>query len=69
MSTTRTREVWDETRQLLVMLFEASPDLGVVVDSIAADGDRVWVRVTMPGTQHGPFMGRLRAARPLRPRP
>lgn len=23
---------------------------------MAADGDRVWVRVTMRGTQHGPFM-------------
>jgi predicted ester cyclase len=45
------------TRQLFLMLFEAFPDVRVSVDSIGAEGDRVWVRITMQGTQHGPFMG------------
>lgn len=45
------------TRQLFVMLFEAFPDVRVSVDSLGAEGDRVWVRITMQGTQHGPFMG------------
>jgi steroid delta-isomerase-like uncharacterized protein len=45
------------TRQLFVMLFEAFPDVRVSIDSIGAEGDRVWVRITMQGTHHGPFMG------------
>jgi steroid delta-isomerase-like uncharacterized protein len=44
-------------KQLFSMLFGAFPDLRVSVDSIGADGDRVWVRTTMRGTQQGPFMG------------
>ena len=44
-------------KQLFSMLFEAFPDLRVSVDSIGADGDRVWARTTMRGTQQGPFMG------------
>jgi steroid delta-isomerase-like uncharacterized protein len=44
-------------KQLFSMLFQAFPDLRVSVDSIGAEGDRVWVRTTMRGTQHGPFMG------------
>jgi predicted ester cyclase len=38
-------------------LLEAFPDLRMSVDSIGAEGDRVWVRTTMQGTQQGPFMG------------
>ena len=45
------------TKQLFVMLFEAFPDVRVSIDSIGAEGDRVWVRITMRGTQQGPFMG------------
>jgi steroid delta-isomerase-like uncharacterized protein len=45
------------TRQLFLMLFEAFPDVRVSIDSIGAEGDRVWVRITMRGTQQGPFMG------------
>jgi steroid delta-isomerase-like uncharacterized protein len=43
-------------KQLFSMLFQAFPDLRVTVDSIGAEGDRVWVRTTMHGTQQGPFM-------------
>lgn len=45
------------TRQLFLTLFEAFPDVRVSIDSIGAEGDRVWVRITMRGTQQGPFMG------------
>ena len=45
------------TRQLFLTLFEAFPDVRVLIDSIGAEGDRVWVRITMRGTQQGPFMG------------
>ena len=44
-------------KQLFLMLFEAFPDLRVAVDSLGAEGDRVWARITMLGTQQGPFMG------------
>ena len=45
------------TKQLFLTLFEAFPDVRVSVDSIGGEGDRVWVRITMRGTQQGPFMG------------
>ena len=44
-------------KQMFSTLLEAFPDLGMSVDSIGAEGDRVWVRITMRGTQQGPFMG------------
>jgi predicted ester cyclase len=44
-------------KQLFSTLLEAFPDLRFSVDSIGADGDRVWARTTMRGTQQAPFMG------------
>ena len=44
-------------KQMFSTLFEAFPDLRFSVDSIGADGDRVWARTTMRGTQQGQFMG------------
>ena len=44
-------------KQMFSMLFEAFPDLRFSVESIGAEGDRVWIRTTMRGTQQGPFMG------------
>jgi predicted ester cyclase len=44
-------------KQMFSTLLEAFPDLRMSVDSIGAEGDRVWVRTTMRGTQQGPFMG------------
>ena len=44
-------------KQMFSTLLEAFPDLRMSVDSIGAEGDRVWVRTTMQGTQQGPFMG------------
>ena len=43
-------------KQMFSTLLEAFPDLRMSVDSIGAEGDRVWVRTTMRGTQQGPFM-------------
>jgi len=40
------------------MLFVAFPDVQVSIDSMCGEGDRVWVRITMRGTQQGTFMGR-----------
>jgi steroid delta-isomerase-like uncharacterized protein len=44
-------------KQMFSTLFEAFPDLRFSVESIGAEGDRVWIRTTMRGTQQGPFMG------------
>jgi predicted ester cyclase len=44
-------------KQMFSTLLEAFPDLRMSVDSIGAEGDRVWVRTTMQSTQQGPFMG------------
>ena len=44
-------------RAAYAAVFEAFPDVRVSVDSIGAEGDRVWVRITMRGTQLGPYMG------------
>jgi predicted ester cyclase len=46
----------ERTKQLFLMLFEAFPDVRVSVESIGAEGDRVWVRITVRGTQLGPYM-------------
>ncbi len=35
----------------------AFPDLNVTIDDIAADGDKVWDRLTVRATHTGPFMG------------
>jgi steroid delta-isomerase-like uncharacterized protein len=46
------------TKQLFGMLFAAFPDVHVSIDSMCAEGDRVWVRITMRGTHRGTFTGR-----------
>lgn len=33
------------------------PDLRLTIEDMVADGDKVWVRMTARGTNHGPFMG------------
>jgi steroid delta-isomerase-like uncharacterized protein len=53
------------TRQLFVMLFEAFPDVRISVESMGAEGSRVWVRITMHGTQLGPFMGAPASGKPF----
>jgi len=44
-------------RQTLGMFLSAFPDLHFTVEDMIAEGDRVVARVTMSGTQQGPFMG------------
>ena len=44
-------------KQLLGMFFGAFPDLGVQIDDIIAEGDKVVVRVRTTGTHKGDFMG------------
>lgn len=40
----------------VTMMRSAFPDLVVTINKVVADGDEVWVHMTMRGTQYGPFM-------------
>ncbi|HEX2622360.1 MAG TPA: ester cyclase, partial [Phototrophicaceae bacterium] len=33
------------------------PDLHLTIEDMVADGDKVWIRMTARGTNHGPLMG------------
>jgi steroid delta-isomerase-like uncharacterized protein len=46
-------------------LWEAFPDLAFAVDDLVADGDRVWARWTMTGTNDGPYRGLPPSGRPI----
>ncbi|HTI32352.1 MAG TPA: ester cyclase [Miltoncostaea sp.] len=46
-------------------LWEAFPDLAFGVDDLVADGDRVWARWTMTGTNDGPYRGLPPSGRPI----
>jgi predicted ester cyclase len=43
----------------------AFPDLTATVADIAADGDKVWDRLTVRGTNTGPFMGMPPTGKPV----
>ena len=45
-------------KQLWAMLLRAFPDLHTKVEDVIADGDKVVIRNTVTGTQHGEYMGR-----------
>ncbi len=47
----------DSTRQIVKMLRTAFPDLHVTIEDLVAEGDTVAGRVTMSGTNLGPFQG------------
>jgi C-1 hydroxylase len=44
-------------KQIEAMLLAALPDLHYTVEDLIAEGDKVAVRITATGTQHGTFMG------------
>lgn len=46
-------------------LWEAFPDLAFGIDDLVADGDRVWARWTMTGTNAGPYRGMPPSGRPI----
>ena len=47
----------EKLKQVWSMLFAVYPDLHVAVDDLIAAGDKIVVRNTVTGTQHGEFMG------------
>jgi len=44
-------------KQIEAMLLTALPDVHYTVEDLLAEGDKVAVRLTVTGTQHGAFMG------------
>ncbi len=47
----------ESLRQVAGMLRTAFPDLHFTIEELVAEGDTIVGRLTMRGTQHGPFMG------------
>ena len=43
-------------REWVKLMRGAFPDLTVTINSMVAEGDEVWVQMTMRGTQDGPFL-------------
>jgi len=48
----------EDVRQFLAMLIKGFPDLLMTIEDIIAEGDRVWVRVKVTGTNSGEFRGK-----------
>lgn len=44
-------------KQDIQYLRTAFPDFHLNIEDMTADGDKVWVRMTARGTNHGPFIG------------
>jgi len=43
-------------KQLIGAMRSGFPDLGVVVNDLVSQGDKVWARITVTGTHKGSFM-------------
>jgi len=48
----------DDVREFLTTLIKGFPDLLMTIEDIIAEGDRIWVRVKVTGTNTGEFRGR-----------
>ena len=44
-------------KQDIHYLRTAFPDFHLAIEDMIAEGDKVWIRITAHGTNHGPFMG------------
>jgi len=47
----------DDVKQFLTTLIKGFPDLLMTIEDIIAEGDKVWVRVKVAGTNTGEFRG------------
>ncbi|UCH01388.1 MAG: ester cyclase [Candidatus Bathyarchaeota archaeon] len=47
----------ESMKQTVTMLFKGFPDLHVTIEDIAAEGNKVWDRVTATGTHTGEYRG------------
>ena len=55
----RTRQLrgLENVRQLINMVFRAFPDYHETIEEIIAEGDKVWTRETVTGTNTGEYLG------------
>jgi C-1 hydroxylase len=47
----------ENLKQFLSMIFKSFPDWHLTIEDIIAEGDKVWIRVTITGTHIGEFRG------------
>jgi predicted ester cyclase len=47
----------EEVKQFYTMIFKSFPDFHRTIEDIIAEGDKVWIRVTVTATHKGSFRG------------
>jgi len=54
-----TRQMYglENMKQFLFMIFKGFPDWYLTIEDIIAEGDKVWIRITITGTHTGEFRG------------
>ncbi|MEC3914539.1 ester cyclase [Nocardia sp. CDC160] len=55
----------DDYKLFLLTYFEALPDATFTPEELVAEGDRVWVRITIRGTHSAPLRGIPATGRPV----
>ncbi len=54
---TRQIQGLENLKQLMAMIFKGFPDWHINIEDIIAEGDKVWIRITITGTHTGEFRG------------
>ena len=54
-----------QMKHAVMLLKRGFPDLSVTIEDIAADGDKVWDRITATGTHTGEYRGLAPTGRPV----
>ena len=54
---TRQMQGSEGLKQFLSMIFKSFPDFHLTIEDIIAEGDKVWVRLTITATHTGEFFG------------
>jgi C-1 hydroxylase len=54
---TRQMQGLEGLKQFISMIFKSFPDFHLTIEDIIAEGDKVWVRLTITATHTGEFLG------------
>ena len=54
---TRKMQGSEGLKQFLFMIYKSFPDFHLTIEDIIAEGDKVWVRLTITATHTGQFLG------------